>query len=545
MKKITLLFLLGIVVLGKTFAQCTETNEPKVLLVGDSWAWFMNTDGTINSVFKTWGHSNYKYICNSTLAVNGTQTDDVIKPATQAEIVNQLNLNPSIEVVHLSIGGNDFLGDWNRTMTQGQTDTLIDGVFVQLDSIIRFIKQAKPGIKILWSGYCYTNFKEVITNFFSPTSHPFYNTWHDMGDPDFAEINNMQNYISQRFETYVAGTTDVYYVNSNSLMQRVYGQASPLQGGLAPTGTYQAGTAPLPEGFPDFPSPRVSMRDYGITKDCYHLSPDGYRQMIGYHTQKFYHKFLMDDLYLLSENTAASGSVSVGGVVADSLVLGTSEGEQVGTVLSFNTTTMADTTLSKASLFLRRKSLTGANPIGNSLVVKVKNGAFGASANVEAADYADAGDASSTPCLFGSNTANGDWIRLDLPREILTHISNAANTQFVITSPGSTGTVVFYGTDDPDFAPVLNLKYGELPSGISEAVAAQLNVYPNPANDRLTIESGSEIINSVQVLNLLGETVLSPSWNGNSIDISSLKAGMYLVNVNTKNGTAAKLIVKE
>jgi len=97
--------------LTQAFSQCTETNQPKVLLVGDSWAWFMNTESTINNVFKAWGFSNYKFISNATLAVNGAQTDDFMKPGAQAEILNQLTNNPSIEVVHLSIGGNDFLGD--------------------------------------------------------------------------------------------------------------------------------------------------------------------------------------------------------------------------------------------------------------------------------------------------------------------------------------------------------------------------------------------------------------------------------------------------
>ena len=85
MKRIILLCLVCCFSFGKIFAQCTEVDEPKVLLVGDSWAWFMNTDGTFNTVFKTWGHSNYKYICNSTLAVNGAKTDDVMTPTVPAK----------------------------------------------------------------------------------------------------------------------------------------------------------------------------------------------------------------------------------------------------------------------------------------------------------------------------------------------------------------------------------------------------------------------------------------------------------------------------
>src|SRR3954463_15257453 len=134
MKKKYFLALVSVITLftGTTFSQCTETPEPKVLLVGDSWAWFMNTEATINSVLKTWGHSNYRYVSNATLAVNGAQTDDVMKASTEAEILHQLTINPSISVVDLSIGGNDFLGDWKVSMTQGQTDTLMNAVFGRL-----------------------------------------------------------------------------------------------------------------------------------------------------------------------------------------------------------------------------------------------------------------------------------------------------------------------------------------------------------------------------------------------------------------------------
>ena len=290
------------------------------------------------------------------------------------------------------------------------------------------------------------------------------------------------------------------------------------------------------------------MRDYGFTKDCYHLSPQGYKDLISYHTQKFYHKFLMDDLYVLSANDSTTGSVSSLGNVADSLVLGEAGGEQFATVLSFNTTSMADTTLSKASIFLRRKALTGVNPINGSLLVKMKSGNFGATASIEASDFTDAGDADGTPCLFGSNTANGDWIRLDLPDSILAHITNAAGTQFIISAPAATGgKVVFDNSSDPEFAPVLNLVYYHVaaPSAISQVISSKgFNVYPNPTNGLLTIESGAESITRLEVCNMLGEVVLQPKMTRNTIDISQLETGMYMLNITTKAGISSQRIYK-
>jgi hypothetical protein len=118
--------------------------------------------------------------------------------------------------------------------------------------------------------------------------------------------------------------------------------------------------------------------------------------------------------------TCKQVSVSSSGAVADSLLLGESSGNSFSSVLSFNTSNMADTILKKASIFLRRKRLTGTNPISSTLIhVKVKSGNFGSTVNVEAADYSATGDASGTPCLFGSNAGDGNWIRLDLPASVL------------------------------------------------------------------------------------------------------------------------------
>jgi hypothetical protein len=502
----------------------------------------MNTESTINYALKRAGHSNYTFVSNSNLAVNGAQTDDVMSTATENEIRTQLAANPSIDFVHLSIGGNDFLGSWDTSMTAGQVDTLFDNVFVKLDSIIRFIKICRPGIKILWSGYCYTNFKESITTSIAPTSHPFYNTWQGMKFPDFPLINRMQNKISVRFRAYADTTPNVFFVEATGLMQHVYGQPTALT--VAPGGTYPALTAPIDTGIPTYPSPLNTMRDYGLFKDCYHLSTDGYRNLLGYHAQKYYQKAMMDNLYLLSD-APQTGSVSAQGTVSASPKMGENGGDNFSTVLSFNTTAMVDTTLSRASIFLKRQSLTGSNPISGTLEVKVKSGNFGSSASVEAADYTAAADATATPCLFGSNGGDGEWIRLDLPPSILRQINHTATTQFIISAPGVSASLVnFYDSSDPDFAPILNLKYGQTPSAVREIPADEFSIYPNPSNGLLVIR-GNEAVSKVEVSNLLGETVLLPAINQQSIDISSLASGMYILNITTPSGMALKKVVKE
>lgn len=287
------------------------------------------------------------------------------------------------------------------------------------------------------------------------------------------------------------------------------------------------------------------MRDYLLTKDCFHLSPQGYADFVSYQMQKFYQKFFMDDAYFLTNNNTETGSVSSTGNLSDTLFVGGSSGEQFSTILSFNTTTMLDTTLAKASIFLRRQDLSGANPISNNLEVKVKNGNFGTTASIEAVDLTSTADAQGTPCLFGSNDGNGSWIRLDLPGSILQHITPNAPTQFIISAPGfTTGKLYFNNATDPDFAPVLNLVYGQF-SGVNELATEIFSIYPNPTNSTLTIKTDGTPIKHLAVVDVLGKKVSQPNLKADgTIDVSMLPSGMYILNLTTDKGSASQRFVK-
>ncbi len=527
-------------------AQCTETDETKILLVGDSWANFIGADQVINTAFEKWGHSNYKFLTNAILAENGMQTINFLQPVKLNEIAAQLNANPSIKIVHLSIGGNDVLSNWNKNWSASKTDSLLDSVYIRLVAIIDFIKINKPGVKILWSGYAYPNFGEII-NELAPfqTTHPFYATWAGMGSPTFTELNSILNYFSDTITALAAADPQVSFVKATGLMQYSYGQQVNL--GVPPSGTYLPFTAPMPDGYPDYPSPKLSMRTYLIFRDCFHLSPAGYEVLLDYQTQKYYHKALMDDQYFLSEGGTRDGSVSAQGTVTTALQLGEIAQEEFSTLLSFNTTTMPDTGVSKASLFLRRQSLTGNNPVGNTLQVKIANGNFGATVDVEATDYSASGNATDDPCRFGSITEDGHWLRLDLPTTLLPYITHLNTTQFLISSQAATGGLVtFSDATDPEFAPVLNVTYGPSFTGIiNSQELTTVKVYPNPTNGPLVIDAGTAKISKIEITDMLGKIILTNVLPvSGTIDISSLNTGIYSLKIITGTTSNTQKIIK-
>jgi len=531
-------------------AQCVEVPKNRVLLVGDSWAAFMNADQTITNGLRILGHSDKKFMSSVVIAENGAQTDDFLTQEKQEAIQALITANPDIDIVHLSIGGNDVMGDWNINFTQQQTDSLEESVAARLEAVIEFLKGTRPGMRVFWAGYAYPNFEEVISELGGAASiHPFYDTWDGMGQPTFLQINTVLNNFSDSVAAYTNADPQVDFFRAQSILQYTYGQATPL--GVAPGGTYPAFTQPLPFGDPSYPSPKETMRLYGgIFTDCFHLSPEAYLTMFTYQGEHFYQNFFMDDMYALSEGGNMDGSVSSAGDVSSTIMLGESGGNEVAAVVSFNTQQMADTTLAGASIFLRRESITGANPVAlNDVVVTMINGTFGTTVEVEPVDFVDTGDASGQPCKhgsFNSNSKDGHWLRLDLTAEMLANINASEHIQFMISVPGFTGgSITFNDASDPSKAPKLNLKYGEEPSSVTEIRAAkEVPVYPIPTVGPLTIDVATNSVQSIDVVNVLGAVVLQPEVNNNRIDISSLPNGTYILRITTIEGVSAKRIIK-
>jgi hypothetical protein len=72
------------------------------------------------------------------------------------------------------------------------------------------------------------------------------------------------------------------------------------------------------------------------------------------------------------------------------------------------------------------------------------------------------------------------------------------------------------------------------------------NVYPNPAKDIVTIQSSFKV-KEIEIHNALGQVVLRKEGNQNieTIDVSNLQSGAYIVRIKTQRGFANKKILIE
>ncbi|MCZ8285478.1 MAG: T9SS type A sorting domain-containing protein, partial [Bacteroidia bacterium] len=71
-------------------------------------------------------------------------------------------------------------------------------------------------------------------------------------------------------------------------------------------------------------------------------------------------------------------------------------------------------------------------------------------------------------------------------------------------------------------------------------------IYPNPANDVITIETRGITDGHLYVANALGETVVidARSKHAHTIDISNLSAGVYFIRIENAHGTTMGKFIK-
>ncbi|WP_163401215.1 T9SS type A sorting domain-containing protein [Flavobacterium fluviatile] len=82
--------------------------------------------------------------------------------------------------------------------------------------------------------------------------------------------------------------------------------------------------------------------------------------------------------------------------------------------------------------------------------------------------------------------------------------------------------------------------------GIGDNVQiSKLAVYPNPVSDQLFISSENEKVENVMIYSLSGAVVKNVSNEVESVDVSDLASGNYIVKVTTDEGTVTKKIFKK
>lgn len=142
-----------------------------------------------------------------------------------------------------------------------------------------------------------------------------------------------------------------------------------------------------------------------------------------------------------------------------------------------------------------------------------------------------------TNANFLTNPNPGTWISLDIPLANFAPINGASRNdlvQFIIST--NLGTVYYDN---------LYLHKNTVLS-VSSFEKSNIKMYPNPASTNFTIEAQNTVEN-VTVYNMLGQEVISltPNTQQTTIDISTLKVGVYIVKASINGVVSSSRLVKE
>ena len=143
---------------------------------------------------------------------------------------------------------------------------------------------------------------------------------------------------------------------------------------------------------------------------------------------------------------------------------------------------------------------------------------------------------------------DGEWIRIK--------VLSAGKTDYTDNSVNQFDTYYFYkvqayyqGIDCLSAPAALKLNKNEYvlkffysETGINEDAEQNVGIYPNPANEKITIEAQN--IERVSIVNVMGQTVYETSVSDDNmvIDVNDFPAGIYMIHVVTDEYEATKRI---
>ncbi len=77
------------------------------------------------------------------------------------------------------------------------------------------------------------------------------------------------------------------------------------------------------------------------------------------------------------------------------------------------------------------------------------------------------------------------------------------------------------------------------------SLSEKINIFPNPAQDVLNVESGDVVLDNIRITNMLGQTVLDVNSPANRLNINNLPAGIYTVTFTTEDRFYSEQLIKK
>ena len=145
--------------------------------------------------------------------------------------------------------------------------------------------------------------------------------------------------------------------------------------------------------------------------------------------------------------------------------------------------------------------------------------------------------------LFAKRDPNGEYSLEEINGTIGTNEPALVANRCYVSSPFLNEDALYFGGFDPNSNTSTNMawvyKKNYQFNAVDEFTENETNfvVYPNPASNKLFIESEIQVEQEFSILNLLGEKIVSGTLNAKieALDISSLPPGNYIISIGNES----------
>ncbi|HOS02091.1 MAG TPA: DUF5011 domain-containing protein, partial [Candidatus Hydrogenedentes bacterium] len=251
----------------------------RILLVGDSWARGIWESNVMQSVTGQGVLGADTAIGGSTAAAFAANTPWNTPMGGQGvldKIGIVLAANPTVDIVYISLSGNDMWGQGNGGWTNGmdpaawaQSKATIKA---NMQTVVNYCLAQRPNVRVVIQGYDYINLADTI---WQDTMDLL--LWQYLGSPTPRQLNDAFIEVGMEMRAIAAANpARVAYVANFGLMQNW--KNSPA--GAPKPGTIASGYNPYPGGNPDYPTPMGALGGTSSNRDAIHLSTAGYTVLV-------------------------------------------------------------------------------------------------------------------------------------------------------------------------------------------------------------------------------------------------------------------------
>lgn len=454
----------SLLILARSSSAEMAPTQERVLLVGDSWAHVMWLEESLRTAFDESGYGDI-HERGAVTAIGGSRASQWKAPDKLALIASELRDHPSINLVHISLGGNDFFKNWKTSLSPEEETQVLSHITGDLSVLIQYILSQRDDISVLLCGYSYLNFEETRESGLVPWCACSGESalWPVLGMPTPLQVNTGLAHLEDLKADLAKGEPHITHINNLGLMQYWFGY---------PSKGIQPGTVPLPDGNPELPSPPEALNN-GL--DCAHLSPEGYLVLARNCVKEFYFLHFLPTGKKIPIHSLAAGEGTVSSISGTVIARGELKMGDLASngisraIVSFDTSGIPDdATVSAARIFLTCDGSCGMNPMGAALpqgepvcdVLADIQGIDG----IGKEDWERIPAVSNAGLFAGSLKAKGWKLRIDLKKEALESLNHHGKTRFRLGFTKTDGNshddlVTFVGTDgtDPEKSPLLEV----------------------------------------------------------------------------------------